>query len=140
MNVRQSWTNLYSESLNLTFQFLNVLLKSITDPFIFSKVIDVEKMEIQQVNNWIIGKESIYIETNYSDPDKKHNFLKGFWWRFVCVLCTFFITWCIRYIRSQNFTILTRNKSNTSNKTNSSILWRQIESIHAKNHQLFCII
>lgn len=72
-STRQSWKFLWFILLHPAFQFHNLLLKSITNPFIFSIAICVEKMEIWWINNWIIGRRVIQIETNYSNPHKKHN-------------------------------------------------------------------
>lgn len=77
--VRQSWNNLWNELLHLVFQFRYVLLKNLTDPFIFSIAIVVEKMEVQQVNNQMTGQELTKDETNHSDPNKSYNLLKGIW-------------------------------------------------------------
>ena len=93
--VRQPWNIFWNKLLYSAFQFHIVLLKSITDPFIFPKVINVEKMEIQWANNWIKGKKIIYIETNCSDPNKKHNlFERDFDDVLFFVSCAFFITLC----------------------------------------------
>ncbi len=132
-SIRQSWVFL-NKLFRPAFQFRNLLLKSITNPFIFSIAIDVEKMVVWWVNNWTIGKRMIQVETNYLDPHKKHNSSERddsvlFLFRVLFLSFTFIV-------KIQILSNLTRNKNNTSNRINSLIFYVK----YRKNHPLSCII
>lgn len=108
---------------HIAFQFLIILLKSITDPFIFSIAIGVEKMEIRQVNNRIISQELTINETNCQDPYKSYSLVKGID-SFMFLFCITFLSSTINHSNESNLFLinLTWNKNNTSILLNSLIL------------------
>lgn len=133
--IYQATLNLFlNKSLYPASQFRNLLLKSITNPFIFSIAIDVEKMVVWWANNRIISKRMIQMKRIIQIPIKSTTLMKGnsvlFLFRVLFLSFTF-------TVKIQILSNLTRNKNNTSKRINSLIF---CINKCLENHLLFCII